>query len=59
MVVTVPTPAFRRRQLRELPRSATFSHPVSDPVRAQRNRLVRDELIAAEAVRSARAWAYD
>ncbi|TYB45761.1 hypothetical protein FXF69_19120 [Actinomadura chibensis] len=54
MVVMAPTQAFRDRQLRELPRSATVSHQVSDPERAQRNRLERDRLVAEDAVRSAR-----
>ncbi|QKG26106.1 hypothetical protein ACTIVE_7759 [Actinomadura verrucosospora] len=54
MVVMVPTEAFRERQLRELPRTATVGHGVSDPARAQRNRLGRDRLVADDAVRSAR-----
>ncbi len=53
MVVMVPTPEFRRRQLRELPRAAQVSHQVSDPERAQHNRLARDQLLAEDAVRSA------
>jgi hypothetical protein len=53
MVVMVPTPEFRQRQLRELPRAARVSHHVSDPERAQRNRLLRDQLVADDAVRSA------
>ncbi|MGP4094224.1 hypothetical protein [Nonomuraea sp. KM90] len=53
MVVMVPAPAFRDRQLRELSRTA-FGHEVSDPARAQRNRLERDRLVAEDAVRSAR-----
>ncbi|MFC4048619.1 hypothetical protein ACFOY4_02890 [Actinomadura syzygii] len=53
MVVMVPTQEFRERQLRELPRTATVSGGVSDPERAQRNRLERDRLVADDAVRSA------
>ncbi|WP_431920494.1 hypothetical protein [Nonomuraea jabiensis] len=54
MIVMVPSEEFRRRQVRELPRAAAVSHQVSDPDRAQRNRLTRDRLVADEAVRSAR-----
>ncbi|MET7330479.1 hypothetical protein [Nonomuraea sp. NPDC005650] len=54
MIVMVPSEEFRRRQLRELPRAATFHLQVSDPERAQRNRIARDRLVAEEAVRSAR-----
>jgi 2-phosphoglycerate kinase len=54
MVVMVPTEAFRDRQLRELPRAAAIGSRVSDPARAQRNRLERDRLVADDAVRSAR-----
>ncbi|MEU8342811.1 hypothetical protein AB0C74_14045 [Spirillospora sp. NPDC048832] len=54
MVVMVPTEAFRDRQLRALPRAATVARGLSDPDRAQRNRLERDRLVAADAVRSAR-----
>ncbi|GGS84555.1 hypothetical protein ACFFV7_46590 [Nonomuraea spiralis] len=54
MVVMVPTPGFRRHQLRELPRAASLGHPVSDPARAQANRLARDRLVAEDAVRAAR-----
>lgn len=50
----VATEEFRHRQVRELSRAATFSHQVSDPARAQRNRLTRDRLVADDAVRSAR-----
>ncbi|MFF0518221.1 hypothetical protein ACFYTC_05945 [Actinomadura nitritigenes] len=53
MVVMVPTRAFRDRQLRDLPRAATVGGNVSDPERAQRNRLERDRLVADDAVRSA------
>jgi hypothetical protein len=53
MVVMVPTRVFRDRQLRDLPRAATVGGNVSDPERAQRNRLERDRLVADDAVRSA------
>jgi hypothetical protein len=55
MVVMVATEAFRRRQLRELPRAAKISSQVSDPAQAQRNRLARDRIVADDAVRSARS----
>lgn len=53
MVVMVPTQEFRQQQLRELPRAATVAHHVSDPTRAQRNRLARDRLVAQEATHTA------
>jgi hypothetical protein len=53
MVVMVPTEGFRRHQLERLARAATLGHEVSDPERAQRNRIARDRLVAADAVRSA------
>ncbi|MER6513423.1 hypothetical protein ABT158_41900 [Nonomuraea sp. NPDC001636] len=53
MIVMVPSEAFRQRQLRELPRAGTLRLQVSDPERAQENRLARDRLVADEAVRSA------
>ncbi len=53
MVILVPTPEFRLHQLRTLPRATTLGHPVSDPDRAQRNRLERDRLVADDAVRTA------
>ena len=43
MVVMVAAPESRIRQARKLPRAAAISHEVSDPDRAQRNRLARDE----------------
>ncbi|WBC13831.1 hypothetical protein O7600_22300 [Micromonospora sp. WMMA1998] len=53
MVVLVPTPEFRAYQAERLPR-ATARHPgVSDPERARRNRIARDELVAADAVAAA------
>ncbi|MEU1685483.1 hypothetical protein [Micromonospora sp. NPDC005707] len=54
MVVLVPTPEFRAYQMTRLPR-ATARHPgVRDPERAWRNRIARDELVAADAVAQAR-----
>ncbi|NES14164.1 MULTISPECIES: hypothetical protein [Micromonospora] len=54
MVVLVPTPEFRAYQMGRLAR-ATARHPgVSDPQRAWRNRIARDELVAADAVAHAR-----
>ncbi|WP_329521431.1 hypothetical protein [Spirillospora sp. NBC_01491] len=54
MVVMVPTSEFRRHQTRELPRAASLGHRLSDPARAQANRLARDRLVAEDAVRTAR-----
>ncbi|HEY3465299.1 MAG TPA: hypothetical protein VGL47_09220 [Amycolatopsis sp.] len=54
MVVMVPTEEFRQHQLSTLPRAAKFTPNVSDPVRAQRNRIARDRLLAEDAVRRAR-----
>ncbi|WP_168221378.1 hypothetical protein [Actinomadura sp. WMMA1423] len=54
MAVMVPTEAFRDRQLRELGRAAAVGTKVSDPARAQRNRVERDRLVADDAVRAAR-----
>jgi hypothetical protein len=53
MVVLVPTPEFHRHQLRELPRAGRFPVQVSDPGRAQRNRVERDRLLAEDVVRRA------
>ncbi|MGH3391068.1 MAG: hypothetical protein ACRDOO_19545 [Actinomadura sp.] len=53
MVVMIATEEFRRHQLRELPRAATVSRQISDPVRAQRNRLERDRTVAEDAAASA------
>lgn len=54
MIVMVPTPEFRHHQLGALPRAGSFGHEVSDPVRAQQNRLDRDRLVADDAARTAR-----
>lgn len=54
-VFLVPTEEFRAHQVRALPRAARFSAAgVSDPERAQRNRLERDRLLARDVVDSAR-----
>ncbi|MDX3537641.1 hypothetical protein PV721_25375 [Streptomyces sp. MB09-01] len=53
MIVMVPTPEFRDRQVRELSRPTSLGHRVSDPARAQVNRLGRDRLVAEDAVRQA------
>ncbi|MFY1686905.1 hypothetical protein [Plantactinospora sp. WMMB782] len=53
MVVLVPTEGFRRHQLDRLPRAGRLGHQVSDPERAQRNRIQRDRLLAEDAVRGA------
>jgi hypothetical protein len=53
MIVMVPTEDFRRHQLRTLPRANALSSDVSDPERAQRNRIARDRLVAEDAVRTA------
>lgn len=54
MIVMVPTPEFRRHQARTLPRAASLGGLVTDPARAQANRLARDRLVAEDAVRTAR-----
>ena len=53
MIVLVPSPEFRRYQTEVLPRAGALGHRTSDPDRAQRNRLDRDEIVAEDAVRSA------
>ncbi|MEH1127913.1 hypothetical protein [Micromonospora sp. CPCC 206061] len=53
MIIMVPTEDFRRRQLQTLPRAGALSAGVSDPERAQRNRIARDRLVADDAVRTA------
>jgi hypothetical protein len=55
VVVMVPTEGFRRHQLSTLGRAAAPPGGVRDPARAQRNRVERDRLVAADAVRSANA----
>ncbi|GAB3722961.1 hypothetical protein GCM10027598_38290 [Amycolatopsis oliviviridis] len=54
MIVMVPTGDFREHQLRVLPRAAAVVQRVSDPARAQRNRIERDRLVAEDAVRAAK-----
>ncbi|WAL70287.1 hypothetical protein OU787_01540 [Kitasatospora sp. YST-16] len=54
MVVLVPTEEFRQHQLRTLPRAGAIGARVSDPGRAQANRVARDRLVAEDAVRGAR-----
>ncbi len=49
----VPTEEFRRHQLAVLERASTPRPGVRDPERAQRNRVERDRLVAADAVGSA------
>ncbi|MGW4827420.1 hypothetical protein ACWEOG_07550 [Amycolatopsis japonica] len=53
MIVLVPTDEFREHQLRVLPRAGAVTQRVSDPERAQRNRIARDRLVAEDAVWSA------
>lgn len=48
MVAMVATEEFRQRQVARLPRADAVGHQVSDPQLAQRNRVERDRLIAAE-----------
>ncbi|MFI5559574.1 hypothetical protein [Amycolatopsis japonica] len=53
MIVLAPTDEFREHQVRVLPRAAEVAQGLSDPERAQRNRIERDRLVAEDAVRSA------
>lgn len=53
MLLLAPTREFRAHQALTLPRAGAVHSPVSDPALAQRNRLARDELVGADAVRSA------
>ncbi|MEV6977400.1 hypothetical protein [Kitasatospora sp. NPDC093806] len=54
MVVLVPTEEFRQHQIRTFPRAGALQADVSDPARAQANRVARDRLVAADAVDHAR-----
>jgi hypothetical protein len=54
-VFLVPAEDFRRRQLASLERAQALSASVSDPVRAQRNRVERDRLLADDVGAQARA----
>jgi hypothetical protein len=53
MVVLAPTVEWQERQAATVPRAVAVTAPVSDPARAQRNRIERDRLVTADAVRSA------
>jgi hypothetical protein len=55
VLVMVPGDEFRRPQLAILERAAQPPDGVRDPAMAQRNRVDRDRLVAADAVRSATA----
>jgi hypothetical protein len=46
MVVMVATEEFRQHQLRTVARATALGCIVSDPARAQRNRIARDRLVA-------------
>ncbi|MBO1330796.1 hypothetical protein [Streptomyces sp. VRA16 Mangrove soil] len=54
MIVLVPTEDFRRHQVRTLARAGALNAPVTDPARAQANRIDRDRLIAHDAAHNAR-----
>ena len=54
ILVMVPTDGFRRQQAAIVPRAGALGHRVSDPEKAQRTRMERDRLIAADAVATAR-----
>ncbi|MEV7189007.1 hypothetical protein [Kitasatospora sp. NPDC093102] len=54
MVVLVPTEDFRQHQIRTVPRAGALDIPVSDPARAQANRIARDRLVAEDATQNAR-----
>jgi hypothetical protein len=53
MIVMVPTEDFRRHQVQTLDRAARVGAEVSDPELAQQRRLIRDRLVALDAVESA------
>ncbi|RZU76716.1 hypothetical protein EV384_5391 [Micromonospora kangleipakensis] len=55
VIVLVPTDEWRRHQAATLPRAAAFGADLPDPARAQRNRLERDRILAADAAQRARA----
>jgi hypothetical protein len=53
-VFLVPSDGFREQQLRTLPRAGQFEIPgITNPDRAQRNRVERDRLLALDMVASA------
>jgi hypothetical protein len=54
MIVLIPTAAWREHQIRTLPRAGKVGHTVSDPERAQRNRIERDAIVTTDAVEQAR-----
>ncbi|MEA5359838.1 hypothetical protein VA596_09835 [Amycolatopsis sp., V23-08] len=54
MIVMVPTEEFQRHQAATLPRAGAITAEVSDPERAQRNRIARDRLLAQDAAAKAR-----
>ncbi|GAA1888694.1 hypothetical protein [Asanoa iriomotensis] len=54
MVVLVPTEEFRQERIARTPRAGAVGHALSDPALAQRNRVERDRLVAADAVAQAR-----
>ncbi len=53
MVVLAPTDEWQERQAATIRRAGAVSARVSDPARAQRNRIERDRLITADAVQQA------
>jgi hypothetical protein len=53
-IFLVPTEEFRSHQLQVLPRAAAVGARTTDPDRAQRNRVERDRLLAADVVETAR-----
>jgi len=54
LVVLVPTEEFRQEQLARTERAGAVAHRLSDPALAQRNRIERDRLVAADLVAQAR-----
>jgi hypothetical protein len=55
-IFLVPTEEFRTHQLRTLARAGAISAQTTDRDRAQRNRVERDRLLAADVVESARTF---
>ncbi|GAA2020620.1 hypothetical protein GCM10009839_16710 [Catenulispora yoronensis] len=55
MIVLLPTEDFRRHQLATVPRTSTLNRHLSNPERAQANRIARDRLVGEEAARQAEA----
>ncbi len=54
-VFLVPSEAFRAQQIATLPRAMRIGSEVSDPERAQRNRLERDRILRDDVVAQAKA----